>query len=368
MSCTWSKRASGKNLERWIEDGDWRPGFDEITELARQLLHVLIYLHQLAPPVIHRDLKPLNIMRAADGRISVVDFGAVKSSWQEQGRGSTVAGTFGYMAPEQLRGVGLPQTDLYGVGATLLYVIAREDPSRLPSKGLAIDFRAVLDVPEPLASWLERCLEADYSSRFAHAKEALEALESGQSVRREPAAPPPPEPVAPLEPLTLELSGPYTPKPEQLRQEPADEAQERAAFGISSALWSVLSLVALGFVGRYGWFTQGYELFGGLIASLVPIGVMYWAMTAKEKIPHPRSWLVSARGATLASLFAAVTMLMFTLLGSARGLGGVYMPAATLAMIFVVLLGMFWRDWADLKAMLKFEASSQLKTHAMIDN
>lgn len=361
------ERAPGKNLERWIEDGDWRPDFDEITQLARELLKVLIYLHQLAPPVIHRDLKPLNIMRAPDGRISVVDFGAVKSTWQEQGRGSTVAGTFGYMAPEQLRGVGLPQTDLYGLGATLLYVIARADPSSLPSKGLAIDFRAVLTVPEPLASWLERCLEADYSARFAHALEALEALESGHVVRFEP----PPaleEPWVAPDPLTLEITEPYQPKPGQLRQEPTDKAQERAAFHVQSKLWSLLLLIVLVVMGFLGWQSTGYEVLEWLGGALIPIGVMCWAMTPTVTLANPRSLLANNRGFTLVSWLASVLTFALTLKGSMSGLMGAYIPASLLTILFVVLGGVFWKDWRESKDMVKFELSSGLKTHVIIDN
>jgi serine/threonine protein kinase len=58
---------------------------------------VLGYLRDRAPPVIHRDINPKNVIRRPDGSFVVVDFGAVRDRLKVQG--STVVGTFGYMAP-----------------------------------------------------------------------------------------------------------------------------------------------------------------------------------------------------------------------------------------------------------------------------
>lgn len=107
--------AEGKSLADWIESG-WRATETDVVDIARQLLTVLAYLQSLEPPVIHRDIKPNNIIRDEAGKIALVDFGAVGHVYQNTFmRGSTVVGTFGYMAPEQFRGKALPATDLYGV-------------------------------------------------------------------------------------------------------------------------------------------------------------------------------------------------------------------------------------------------------------
>lgn len=171
--------APGKALIAWITEDGWRPGNIELFALADRLLDVLVYLHELHPPVVHRDIKPHNILRDAHGVISLVDFGSVKSSLDEDnGGGSTVVGTFGYMAPEQFRGHADPRTDLYGLGATLLYVMTHREPSALPTKKLAIDIRAVLpNEDEALLSWLEKLLEPDMDDRFQSARQARDALE-----------------------------------------------------------------------------------------------------------------------------------------------------------------------------------------------
>ena len=72
---------------------------------------VLRYLHSRVPPIIHRDIKPGNVIRRADGSFAFVDFGSVRDQLKPEG-GSTVVGTFGYMAPEQFQGRALPGSDV----------------------------------------------------------------------------------------------------------------------------------------------------------------------------------------------------------------------------------------------------------------
>ena len=115
----------------------------EVVRLLRDAAEVLDYLHGRAPPVIHRDLKPGNVIRRPDGSFAFVDFGAVRDKLRPEG-GSTVVGTFGYMAPEQFQGRALPASDVYAIGATALAMLTGQQPEDLPHKGLAIDVRAAL--------------------------------------------------------------------------------------------------------------------------------------------------------------------------------------------------------------------------------
>lgn len=177
--------APGRPLSEWTAELGWRPGGAELRALALDLLGILDYLHALHPPVVHRDIKPHNILRDAQGKLSLVDFGSVKATIGDE-RGSTVVGSFGYMAPEQFRGHADPRTDLYGVGATLLHVMTGAQPSDLPMRKLKIDVRGVLGA-HPLVPWLERVLEPDLEDRFASAHDARDALERTARQLPEPA-------------------------------------------------------------------------------------------------------------------------------------------------------------------------------------
>ena len=76
-----------------------------------------------------RDIKPDNIVLEGGktgGRVFLVDFGGVQAAaaGESFALGSTVIGTYGYMAPEQFRGAAQPASDLYGLGGTLLYLLS----------------------------------------------------------------------------------------------------------------------------------------------------------------------------------------------------------------------------------------------------
>jgi hypothetical protein len=138
----------------------------DVVRLLHDASEVLDYLHGLAPPVIHRDLKPGNVIRKPDGSFAFVDFGAVRDRLRPEG-GSTVVGTFGYMAPEQFQGRALPQSDVYAIGATALTLLTGEEPEALPHKGLGIDVRAALKgrASPRLVEVLEQLLEPDPDRR-----------------------------------------------------------------------------------------------------------------------------------------------------------------------------------------------------------
>jgi hypothetical protein len=118
-------------------------GEDGVVRLLRDASDTLDYLHGRAPPVIHRDLKPGNVLLRPDGSFAFVDFGAVRDKLRPRG-GSTVVGTFGYMAPEQVQGRALPASDVYAIGATALAMLTGCEPEELPHRGLAIDVREAL--------------------------------------------------------------------------------------------------------------------------------------------------------------------------------------------------------------------------------
>ncbi len=130
---------------------------EDIARFLSDADSVLSYLHSRVPPIIHRDIKPGNVILRQDGSFAFVDFGSVRDQLKPEG-GSTVVGTFGYMAPEQFQGRALPGSDVYAVGATALSLVTGREPEDLPHRGLAIDVRAALG--SGAQPWLLRVLSA----------------------------------------------------------------------------------------------------------------------------------------------------------------------------------------------------------------
>lgn len=159
------ERVEGESLASLIKSGK-RLSINELGNLLNTLAVVLEYLHTRVPPVIHRDIKPGNVIRRPDGKFCLVDFGSVRDGLRPEG-GSTVAGTFGYMAPEQFQGRALPATDVYGVGALLLSLITGKPPEALPHQGLAIDVTGAIGgaVPPGWVKMISRMVEIDPDRR-----------------------------------------------------------------------------------------------------------------------------------------------------------------------------------------------------------
>jgi len=182
--------AQGQSLASLVESG-WHASEPEIQRIATQILEILVYLHSQTPPVIHRDIKPENIVfkspidshKEKDWAVCLVDFGAVQNTYYNTlMRGSTVVGTYGYMAPEQFLGQAVPATDLYGLGATLLYLLTHRSPAELPTNILEKDFRSQIQISAAFADWLEEAIAPDLENRFESAQEAVESLRSPRIV------------------------------------------------------------------------------------------------------------------------------------------------------------------------------------------
>ncbi|MEM9004454.1 MAG: serine/threonine-protein kinase [Cyanobacteria bacterium P01_F01_bin.86] len=168
--------AEGKSLADLVA-AEKRFPETEVRRIALEVLQILQYLHGLNPLVIHRDIKPQNIICKEDGQIFLVDFGAVQTVHRETTAfGSTVVGTYGYMPPEQFRGQAYPTTDLYGLGATLLHLLTHRNPADLPQSRLQYVFRPYANISEPFAKWLDGLLEPLAEDRFDAASTAIAAL------------------------------------------------------------------------------------------------------------------------------------------------------------------------------------------------
>jgi serine/threonine protein kinase len=173
-----------KTLEQYLTSGRTFTEA-EVKQIAKGLLEILIYLHGRQPPVIHRDIKPSNIMLSdrsgnSMGQPYLVDFGSVQTVAATQGGTITVVGTYGYMPPEQFGGRTCVASDLYSLGATLIYITCGIHPADLPQKDFQIQFEHVAHLSLAFTKWLKQMTHPSLERRFTSASEALEVLERPQ--------------------------------------------------------------------------------------------------------------------------------------------------------------------------------------------
>ncbi len=157
----------------------------EVKQLAQSLLKILIFLHDRQPAVIHRDLKPSNILLGdrsgnSPGQVYLVDFGSVQTLAAREGGTITVVGTYGYMPPEQFGGRAVPASDLYSLGATLIYLVTGQHPADLPQTDLRLDFQQATNLSPSFTRWLAWMTEPSLSKRPATAQKALISLQTAQ--------------------------------------------------------------------------------------------------------------------------------------------------------------------------------------------
>jgi serine/threonine protein kinase len=146
----------------------------EIRQIAIDLLQILIDLHEQYPPILHRDIKPDNVILTPERSVYLVDFGTAQLGAATQD--ITAAGTDGYAPLEQLSGQTIPASDLYAVGATVVHLLTGVCPTDLPQHQLKPQFRSFVSIDDRFTTWLEKMLEPDTEHRFRAAKQALTDL------------------------------------------------------------------------------------------------------------------------------------------------------------------------------------------------
>jgi len=148
----------------------------EAARIAADIADALYHAHQRG--LVHRDVKPGNVLLSADGRTRLVDFGIAKSlahSAEALTQTGTVMGTLSAMAPEQLAGGPIgPRTDLYGVGVVLYEALSGRPPYATSSPlALAEAQKAGVATLEgvglALAAIVAECLAYDPADRPLHA-------------------------------------------------------------------------------------------------------------------------------------------------------------------------------------------------------
>jgi serine/threonine protein kinase len=160
----------GETLENYFAraDGGTLP-VKEVLDIGIQLCSVLEYLHNHQPPIIFRDLKPGNVMRAADGHLYLIDFGIARHFKPGQSRDTTALGSLGYAAPEQYgKAQTTSRSDIYSLGAILHQALTGNDP--VSNKPTMFDFPPLKNLtgdpaPAELQKLLLQMLDRQESAR-----------------------------------------------------------------------------------------------------------------------------------------------------------------------------------------------------------
>ncbi|WP_148220388.1 protein kinase domain-containing protein [Nostoc punctiforme] len=154
----------------------------DVIQLLQEMLEVLVFVHQ--HNVIHRDIKPLNLMRRyVDNKLVLIDFGAIKEistfkvNIQGQISSTITIGTRDYMPSEQWEGHPQLSSDIYALGMTAIQALTGLTPQQLPkSKTLELKWRDYAQINDGLAKFLTKMVQRDFRQRYKNADQALQAL------------------------------------------------------------------------------------------------------------------------------------------------------------------------------------------------
>lgn len=187
----------GRDLATWLEEqGKLSPA--EAADVVVQILNGLEAAH--AEGVVHRDLKPRNIMVSPQGKITVMDFGIARSA-DAAGltRTGALVGTPEYMSPEQARGAPVDaRSDLFSLGIILYELLTgirpfqADNPMASLLKRVQEDARPPLEldpaIPAKLSQIAVKSLARDPDARYQSAREMRQAIEEWQGVAAAPPA------------------------------------------------------------------------------------------------------------------------------------------------------------------------------------
>jgi eukaryotic-like serine/threonine-protein kinase len=166
-------------------------------DYSRQILSALSFAHRNG--IIHRDIKPHNIVVGSDGRLKVTDFGIARSGASQMTEAGSIVGTAQYLSPEQARGARVdPRSDIYSLGIVLYEMLTGHVPFT-GDTAVEIAMKHLSEVPEPpsklrpdvphdLDAVVMRALAKDPEQRYGSAEEMdadLARVARGVAVSRE---------------------------------------------------------------------------------------------------------------------------------------------------------------------------------------
>ena len=176
-----------KTVSEWLKEKGVL-SIEETIKIVRQLLNAINHAHKVG--VIHRDIKPNNILLCEDGTVKVMDFGLAKLI-QEHGEQSTVtqtAGTLYYMSPEQIKGLKIDnRTDIYSIGMTIYEMLTGRTPFEKGAGEYNIQKQIIEGkieppdkynpgIPKSLVKFIMKAIDKNPEKRFQNINEMLSEL------------------------------------------------------------------------------------------------------------------------------------------------------------------------------------------------
>ena len=247
-----------------------RINYQAAIQVTIRILSALQHAHDNG--IIHRDIKPQNVLIHADGHVKVADFGIARMTGGATiGKGDTVVGSVHYSSPEQATGsVVEAQSDLYSTGVVMYEMLT----GRVPFVGdtpVAVAMQHIQDAPPPITDFapetppavvavVMKALEKDPKRRFQTAREMADALmraKNGQldpaSIQPDPAHPPAQPPVqAPARVQEVSPAKPVCRTAQTTRRAPVKKRSKLAALITTLALAAVvLGLLTVGVIRIY---------------------------------------------------------------------------------------------------------------------
>jgi serine/threonine protein kinase len=181
LAMEWLK---GESLERHIEKGSLLP-LHQLLHIVAKIADVLDYIH--AKGVVHRNLKPANIMISGDGTVKITGFGLAQMSTNPKPKVRALLGTPNYMSPEQAMGLQTDgRSDIFSLGVILFRLLTGEPPFR------GRDLRSLLyqitkerhsavssidpEIPPVVERIVDKALAKDPGGRYQMAREIAEDI------------------------------------------------------------------------------------------------------------------------------------------------------------------------------------------------
>lgn len=167
----------GQSLTSKINSGTL--SLDELIYYSVKLCDILISLHNRRPPIVHRDIKPDNVIIRPDGTVVLIDLNGAKFLDHSITKDTILFGTQDYAAPENYGfGSSTPQTDIYSLGMTIKAMLLHFNNS-IDMSDLKTDDKRKLEIINKI---IEKCTQIDPKNRYSNVTELKEMLANTNTI------------------------------------------------------------------------------------------------------------------------------------------------------------------------------------------